>query len=154
MIKLDLSEKCELFERVAAAAFDKLALKGDCVVEVDFVSKEEIRDLNLSARGVDRVTDVLSFPALDEIKAFTPENYPFDYDGVSGSVNIGNIVICAEVAKEQAAEYGHSEERERAYLFLHGLLHLLGYDHIEESDKAVMRAKEEEILSALGITRE
>ena len=154
MLKLDSSEKCELFERVANATYETLSLMGEAIVEVDFVSRDEIRELNNSARGVDSATDVLSFPALDTIAPFSRENYPFDYDEENKAVNIGNIVICSDVAKEQAKEYGHSEERERAYLFLHGLLHLLGYDHIQDGDKAVMRAREEEILTALGITRE
>jgi probable rRNA maturation factor len=122
--------------------------------EIEFVSEEEIRDLNRDTRGMDKVTDVLSYPALDEIMPFTATNYPFEYNAQSKSVALGNIVICEAVAKSQAIEYGHSEEREKAYLFLHGLLHLLGYDHMVEEDKVIMRAKEEEALSAINLSEE
>jgi probable rRNA maturation factor len=154
MIKLDSEIEIPLFEKVACTAFEVLNLSGDCLVEIDFVTEEEIRELNLSTRNVDKVTDVLSYPALDEILPFSAENYPFEYNQESRSVGLGSIVICDAVAKNQALEYGHSEEREKAYLFLHGLLHLLGYDHIEDDDKKVMREKEEEVLNKLGITRE
>ena len=153
MIIIDSEKQIPLFETVSKKAFEMLKLSGDCSVEVDFVSEEEIRELNASTRNVDRVTDVLSYPALDGIMPFTPQNYPFEYNIETKSVDLGSIVICEAVACSQAQEYGHSEEREKAYLFLHGLLHLLGYDHIEEEDKKVMRAKEEEILESIGITR-
>ncbi len=154
MIIIDSENKLPLFEKVSNTAYNVLGLSGDCCVEVDFVTEEEIRQLNAQTRNVDKVTDVLSYPALDEILPFTASNYPYEYNGETHSVGIGCIVICEAVAKSQAIEYGHSEEREKAYLFLHGLLHLLGYDHIEEEDKKLMRAKEEEILNRLGITRE
>jgi probable rRNA maturation factor len=154
MIIIDSENKLPLFEKVSQTAFETLGLEGDCCVEVDFVSEEEIRELNAQTRNVDKVTDVLSYPALDEIMPFTATNYPFEYNAQSKSVALGNIVICEAVAKSQAIEYGHSEEREKAYLFLHGLLHLLGYDHIEDDDKKVMREKEEKVLNRLGITRE
>ncbi len=154
MIKIDSEIEIPLFEKVSKTTFDVLALSGDCCVEVDFVTEEEIRELNFNTRNVDKVTDVLSYPALNEIVPFTADNYPYEYNEQSKSVGLGSIVICEAVAKSQAQEYGHSEEREKAYLFLHGLLHLLGYDHIEEDDKKIMREKEEEILNRLGITRD
>ena len=95
---------------------------------------------------------MLSYPALTEIMPLTADNYPFDGDG-EGRVFLGSVVICRAVAERQAAEYGHSAEREETYLFTHGLLHLLGYDHIEEEDRRVMREAEERVLSAIGITR-
>ena len=153
MIKIDSENKIELFEKVVNATFNKLNLEGDCTVEVDFVTEEEIRSLNAQTRNVDKVTDVLSYPALEEILSFTKENYPFEYNEETNSVNLGSIVICENVAKSQAIEYGHSEEREKAYLFLHGILHLLGYDHIEEEEKQEMRQAEEMILESIGITR-
>lgn len=153
MLISDTTKYEEIFNKIAAKAYELLPLTGEGVVEVDFVSKEEIRNLNRDTRSVDKTTDVLSYPSLDKIEALTAENYPYDYDEERKAVNIGNIVICEDVAREQAAEYGHSEEREVCYLFTHGLMHLLGYDHIEENDKAVMRAKEETVLSALGIVR-
>ena len=139
--------------KIAECAFNKLGLSGEAYVELVFVDEDEIHTLNLNTRGIDRATDVLSYPNLDKIMPFTKENYPYDYDEDAGSVMIGSIVICDSIAQKQAEEYGHPVERERSYLFLHGLLHLLGYDHISDEDKAVMRLKEEEILSDLGVTR-
>ena len=80
-------------------------------------------------------------------------NYPFDIDPETNSVFLGSIMICTDRAKEQAEEFGHSFEREIYYLAVHGLLHLFGYDHMEETDKAEMREKEEEILTVLDKTR-
>lgn len=139
------------FCRAADETFNSLGLKGDAAVETEFVTKEEIRELNARTRGIDRETDVLSFPMLDEIKEFNRNNYPYDCDG--DKVMLGSIVICEEVAEEQAVEYGHSAVREKTYLFVHGLLHLLGYDHIDDNDRKKMRAAEERILSAIGISR-
>ncbi len=141
------------FARAADAAFAALSLAGEAEVEVNFVTEEEIRELNARTRDTDRVTDVLSYPMLDEIRPFTRENYPFDVDPENGRVPLGSIVICREVAARQAEEYGHSRDREETYLFVHGLLHLLGYDHMTEEDKSVMREAEERILSAIGQVR-
>ena len=126
----------------------------DLAIELVFVEEEEIRRLNNQARGIDKVTDVLSYPALDDIKgqALYGEDYPFDIDD-EGNLLIGSIAICCQRAKEQAEEYGHSYERELHYLIVHGIMHCLGYDHIEETDKVEMREKEEYILGKLGITR-
>ena len=141
------------FARAADAAFAALSLAGEAEVEVNFVTEEEIRELNARTRDTARVTDVLSYPMLDEIRPFTRENYPFDVDPENGRVPLGSIVICREVAARQAEEYGHSRDREETYLFVHGLLHLLGYDHMTEEDKSVMREAEERILSAIGQVR-
>lgn len=141
------------FARAADAAFAALSLAGEAEVEVNFVTEEEIRELNARTRDTDRVTDVLSYPMLDEIRPFTREDYPFDVDPENGRVPLGSIVICRDVAARQAEEYGHSRDREETYLFVHGLLHLLGYDHMTEEDKSVMREAEERILSAIGQVR-
>jgi len=126
-----------------------LAVKGedldpDCAtLSVTFVSKEEIKNLNREYRGNDSVTDVLSFPM-----------YEAEEEVLDGEeLCLGDVVICREKAKEQAEEFGHSYERELIYLFVHSVYHLLGYDHMNEEDKAVMRSKEEGIMNALGITR-
>lgn len=155
MIDVICEENCKAcdYEDIARCAFEKLSLVGDAFAELVFMDEDEIHKLNLITRGVDRATDVLSYPNLNEILPFTQENYPFDYDKSIGKVSLGSIVICTSVAERQAEEYGHSTQREMSYLFLHGLLHLLGYDHIEEGDKKIMRSKEEEILSALGVNR-
>lgn len=134
---------------------------GQCVeadvplaVELVFVDADEIRRLNRETRDTDKVTDVLSYPTLDGIKGKKIEgkNYPFDIDE-EGNLLIGSIAICEERAKEQAQEYGHSYERELHYLLVHGIMHCLGYDHLTDEDKTEMRAREEQILTLLGITR-
>ena len=123
-------------------------------VELVFVDGEEIQRLNRETRGIDKVTDVLSYPALDSEKGapLKGEEYPFDIDE-EGNLLIGSIAICTARAKEQAEEYGHSYERELHYLLVHGILHCLGYDHITDEERGEMRAKEEDILGALGIVR-
>ena len=123
-------------------------------VELLFVPAEEIRSLNNSTRGIDKVTDVLSYPTLENIKGKTLQkrDYPFDIDE-EGNLLIGSIVICLERAKEQAIEYGHSFERELHYLIVHGIMHCLGYDHMTDIEKAEMREKEEQVLAKLKIMR-
>lgn len=140
-------------QAIADETFTALGLSGNAFVEVEYVNAEEIRDINKETRGIDKSTDVLSFPMLDTIAPFTKKNYRYDYDPSVDAVRIGSIIICREIAEEQAKEFGHSSRREQSYLFLHGLLHLLGYDHENEEDAKIMREKEELILGALGITR-
>ena len=103
---------------------------------------------------MDKVTDVLSFPTLDGIKGkkILKKDFPYDIDE-EGRLLIGSVAICEARAKEQAEEYGHSYERELHYLLVHGVMHCLGFDHIEDLDKAEMREQEEKVLGALGITR-
>lgn len=143
----------ELINRTAAAAFDELKLAGNAAAEILKTDEEEIREINRLQRGIDKSTDVLSFPLLDRVEPFTKENYPFDFDADTGEVLLGSIVICEQAVENQAKEYGHGKDREYAYLFLHGLLHLLGYDHIEEKDREKMREAEERILQRVGLTR-
>ena len=123
-------------------------------VEFAFADEGEIRRLNRETRGVDRVTDVLSFPALDGIrgKALKRADFPFDEDE-EGNLFIGSVVVCVRRAKEQAEEYGHSYNRELHYLLVHGVMHCLGYDHETEEERAEMREKEEFILGRMGISR-
>lgn len=123
-------------------------------VEILFVDEAEIQRLNKELRNIDKITDVLSFPALDldRGQAIKKADYPFEIDE-EGRLLVGSIAICEKRAKEQAEEYGHSYERELHYLIVHGIMHCLGYDHIEEADRAQMREKEEQILNKLGITR-
>ncbi len=123
-------------------------------VEIIFTDGEEIRRLNREMRNIDKVTDVLSFPALDGIKGeeIKGEDYPYEMDE-EGNLLIGSIAVCCDRAKEQAEEYGHSYNRELHYLLVHGIMHCLGYDHMDDAEKAEMREKEEFILSKLGILR-
>ena len=123
------------------------------VINISFVDAEQIKALNLQHRNIDRATDVLSFPMLEiaypqTIKEFEDEISP------DGNLYLGDIVICKEVAEKQAKEYGHSIRREIGFLALHGLLHLLGYDHIEKEEEHVMMSISENILSSLKLTRE
>lgn len=121
------------------------------LVELLSVSEEEIRSLNARHRGIDRVTDVLSFPSMDGIfeKPVKAAEHSDCYDGQT--LFLGSVVICEKRAKEQAEEYAHSFEREFFYLTVHGVLHCLGYDHMTEEDKRVMRAKEEEVMRAMNL---
>ena len=122
--------------------------------DLTFVGRKRMRELNKATRGVDRVTDVLSFPTIENaVLPLDPQAYAFDVDPGTGRVNIGSVVICRARAKEQAKEYGHSYEREVSYLLIHGLLHLLSFDHVEETGRAAMRKQEERILSSLDIRR-
>lgn len=113
-------------------------------ISVTFVDKEEIHELNNQYRGVDSPTDVLSFPQFDD----------FDDLPEEGDICLGDVVICTDKAKEQAEEFGHTFEREIIYLFVHSILHLLGYDHMDEDEKALMRRQEETVMEHLGITRD
>ena len=152
MIKITGEGTAEM-QKAADAAFELLSLEGDCVAEAEFTDCAEVRALNNRTRGIDRETDVLSFPALDEIRSFTYENYPFEYDDYNHGVMLGSVVICREISERQAEEFGHSVVREQTYLFVHGLLHLLGYDHEKEDNKKLMREAEEKIMTAIGIER-
>ncbi len=149
----------EVFAETDIAAFKAamdtfLVSDVDTAIELLFVSDTEIKQLNNDTRGVDKVTDVLSYPTLDGIcgKPLSKKDFPYDLDE-ENRLLIGSVVVCRERAKEQAEEYGHSYKRELHYLFVHGIMHCLGYDHIEEADKIIMRQAEEKVLSAMGITR-
>ena len=115
-------------------------------VSVTFVDDERIHSLNKEYRDVDSSTDVLSFPL--------GENGVYDKNLETGALLLGDIVISMQRAMEQAEEYGHGVDREVAFLVAHSMLHLLGYDHMEEEERQEMRAQEEAILASLGITRE
>ena len=112
-------------------------------LSLTLVSPEEIRELNREYRGVDVATDVLSFPQFE-----SGQELP-----AAGEICLGDVVICDGKIREQAAEFGHSYERELVYLFVHSLLHLLGYDHMEEDEKELMRKREEEIMEAVDLRR-
>lgn len=134
----------ETLHRVIETVLGIEGIDGEGEVAVSLVDEEAIKDLNREHRGKDEVTDVLSFPqyaSLDEIRA------------VQGYLVLGDIVLCAGRAAEQAEEFGHSLERELAYLVVHSLYHLMGYDHLESAEKAAMREKEEFALERLGIRR-
>ena len=132
-------------------------IESDCALAIELIAvdEDEIKTLNANTRGMDKVTDVLSYPSLDGIKgkAIVGKNYPFETDE-NGRVLLGSIVICRQVAKAQAIEFGHSYERELHYLIVHGIMHCLGYDHITDDERKEMREAEERVLAKLGITRD
>lgn len=124
-------------------------------VNIEFVSPLKIKKMNNKFRGVNKVTDILSFPFLlkpnvEGMQLIEQENFEdkfkFSINPESGNIVLGDLYICFSKMKKQAKEYGTGIQREFTYLCLHGLLHLLGYDHIKESDKKIMREKEEIIL--------
>ena len=123
------------------------------VVNIYFASEQEIQKINKQHRDIDRATDVLSFPLLDIVYPQTVNDFCSEISP-DGNLYLGDIVICKEVAKKQAKEYGHSLNREIGFLALHGLLHLLGYDHIEKQDEQVMMSTSEKILEKVKLARE
>ena len=143
-----LSFPKEIEENVRAAAEKVGALYGveNGEVSVTLTDNAYIHTLNREYRGIDRPTDVLSF-ALNESEE------PNIADGPDINV-LGDLVISVERAKEQAADYGHSVKREIAFLTVHGMLHLLGYDHMEEADRLEMEAEQRYVMEQLGIPRE
>ena len=156
--------ECEQLGRRERKRFCK-ALEGlaesdlPLFLELLFTDGETIRSLNREKRNVDRVTDVLSFPA-DNFEAGKSIRSAEHADCVEpkrglrrARLYLGSVVICKERAEEQAEEYGHSYEREIFYLAVHGALHCLGYDHETEEEKAIMREKEEYVMQKLGLKR-
>ena len=130
----------ELIENVAIECMNVDNKSINYEVSVTFVDDEEIRILNNEYRNIDRSTDVLSFPMGEE------DNFNVPYTPL-----LWDIVISLETAQRQAREFGHSLEREIAYLTAHSMFHLIGYDHINEADKIVMREKEKLVMKNLGI---
>ena len=124
-----------------------------CEVNVLVTDDAAIHEINLDMRNVDRPTDVLSFPMFELAPGEKPGEE--DADPATGLVPLGDMVLSLERAQAQAEEFGHSVEREISYLAVHSVLHLLGYDHMDEGPmKAQMRGREEAILTTLGITRD
>ena len=142
------------YQEVANSVLKTLNQTGKVSVELDIVDEDYIKDINQKFRGIDKVTDVLSFPTLDGIryKDVLVKDFPLDLES-DGSVFLGSIIICESRAKEQAKEFNHSEEREFSYLFCHGLLHLFGYDHIEEKDDLEMRELANKALYSVKVLR-
>ena len=147
-----------LMQRCADAAQAAEGVSEPLAAFVRIVDDDEIRAINREQRNKDASTDVLSFPTV---------NYPAgktagacarllrrEYDPELGACVIGDIIISMDHVRAQAAEYGHSERRESGYLLTHGLFHLMGYDHMTDQDKPVMRAMEEKALASIGLTRE
>ena len=152
---LNLEKGQEDWEKIVKRVLDKCfeeegLLDSKLIITITFTTPEEIRKINKKYRKIDRATDVLSFPMFenDELDEKI-KNKDFLYEDV-----LGDIIISIDKVREQAEEYGHSFERELSYMLVHGFYHLMGYDHIEEEDKKIMRPKEEKILKELKITRD
>ena len=126
-------------------------VETECDIAVTFTDNEGIREINKNYRGIDSETDVLSFPMLEYEKPGAIFASADDFE--DGKLVLGDIVISVPKALSQAQEYGHSAEREFAFLAAHSALHLLGYDHMTEADEKVMFDKQEKALSAIGILR-
>ena len=137
----------DVYQGILDFTLKHLRLKCDPIISVSIIDNDEIHQINKEYRGIDRPTDVISFAFLDNDEE---EKKKLKKKAV---VDLGEIYISLPKAKEQAEEYHHSLERELDFLFLHGLLHLLGYDHMNKTDETIMFNLQDEILNALGVTR-
>ena len=147
-------EKVENWEDIVKKVFDKCFEEeglqdSKLYITVTFTNPENIQKINKEYRNIDKATDVLSFPMFEKKEL---ENKIQEKDFLHEDI-LGDIVISIPKVEEQAKEYGHSFERELSYMLVHGFYHLMGYDHMEEEDKKVMRAKEEKVLETLNMLR-
>ena len=143
---------CALIRRTIRTALAAEGLTAPCEVDVLLTDDDSIHEINRELRQVDRPTDVLSFPEFELTPGQLPG--PEDADPGTGLIPLGDMVLSMERVAAQAREYGHSKRRELSYLVTHSVLHLLGYDHLDEGPmKAQMRAREEAIMALLGLER-
>ena len=143
---------CALIRRTIRTALAAEGLTAPCEVDVLLTDDDGIHEINRELRQVDRPTDVLSFPEFELAPGQLPD--PEDADPGTGLIPLGDMVLSMERVAAQAREYGHSKRRELSYLVTHSVLHLLGYDHLDEGPmKAQMRAREEAIMTLLGLER-
>ena len=151
---LDLEENSkyeEIIKKVVEQCFKEENMEDSKLyISITLTTPEHIHEINKQYRNVDRATDVLSFPMFEKEEIDNKiAKHDFEHEDV-----LGDIVISIEQVEKQAKEYVHSFEREFAYMLVHGFYHLMGYDHIKEEDKVIMRPKEENVLEKLGIRRE
>lgn len=154
-IKLDLDYQ-PLIEKVVNASLDYVKCPYEIELNVILSDNAAIKEINNEYRSIDAPTDVLSFPFIEysEPGDFSKvEDYDDNFHPETGELLFGDIIISVEKVMSQASEYGHSLERELAFLIAHSMLHLSGYDHMEENEREVMEQKQSEILDSLGITR-
>jgi probable rRNA maturation factor len=144
-----------LFKKIFKTTLKALGQPRYLSLGLNFMTKDEIKELNKTTRSVDNPTDVLSYPNLDLIAGEIADKKVFtsEYDRSLRQLFLGEIVICEEVAAQQARVLGHSFKRELGFLFLHGLLHLLGYDHEHPEDEDVMKNLQDKILSMIKLER-
>ncbi len=152
-LKIESYKRGLNLKEIASAVYKTLNQTDNLKAELIFMEQAEMQALNNQTRGIDKVTDVLSYPTMDGIrgKVLRKKDHPTDVDG--DRLMLGSIVLCNQKIKAQAEEYGHSEQRERTYLIVHGLMHLFGYDHMTDDDKKQMREKEKTALAELGIVQ-
>lgn len=147
----------ETAEKVCRAVLEEEKCPYEVQVSLVITDNAGIRELNRECRGIDRETDVLSFPNLEferEGEFQVDDKNKADYfDPQSGELILGDIMISADKVKQQAEEYGHSQRREFAFLVAHSMFHLCGYDHMEEQEAALMEKKQKEVLERIGIRR-
>ncbi len=147
----------ELLNRVMEASLDYIGCPYETEISILLTDDEQIREINREFRNIDSATDVLSFPAVEFSSPgdFTEleENGEDCFHPETGELILGDIVISVERALKQADEFGHSIVREIAFLTAHSMLHLMGFDHMEEEERSVMEAKQDEIMSILQISR-
>ncbi len=147
----------QLIQSVIAMALEKEQCPYEAEVNVILTNDEQIHEINQEYRSIDRPTDVLSFPLLDYR---TPGNFEGIEDHIedyfnleTGELMLGDIIISVDKVYEQAENYGHSIQRELAFLVAHSMFHLMGYDHMEDEERIIMEKKQSELLSSMGITR-
>ncbi len=144
-----------LIRRAARAAWESFDYPFECEVDITLTDNEGIREINREYREIDSATDVLSFPIEEFSEGQPPEDVGMDIDPETGMLALGDMIISVERAREQAGEYGHSFDRECAYLTVHSMLHLVGYDHLDEGEqKKRMRHMEETVMTSMGLERE
>ncbi len=152
--EFDLEEQ---LEHIISTVRDYVGCPYDVEVSVTMVDKQSIQEVNAQFREIEKETDVLSFPMMEY-------DNPIDFQGTAfreslalspdtEELMLGDIVLCSEVVKEQAMEYGHSELREFSFLVVHSMLHLFGYDHMEEEDRVEMEEEQRKLMNILGIQR-
>ena len=147
-----MDKKSALIRRAVRAVLEQEGMTLPCEISVLLTDDEGIHQTNLEMRGVDRPTDVLSFPMFELQPGELPDE--LDADPATGLIPLGDMVLSMERVEAQAKEFGHSRQRELCYLVVHSVLHLLGYDHLDEGEmKAQMRAREDAIMETLGILR-
>lgn len=146
-IKEEFESYEEVFADLADYILDYLKIKADVILSVSLIDNKLIKEINSQYRNIDRETDVISFAFIDSL-----ENGK-ELLNKEGILNLGEIYISLEKAKQQAEEYQHSFNREMCFLFVHGLLHLLGYDHMNEDDEKIMFKLQDEILVSKGILK-
>jgi probable rRNA maturation factor len=142
----------KLIEKAVKLSVKRVDFPYPCEASVTLTDNDNIKELNLEHRGIDKATDVLSFPLIEYVNG-EPQIQPWDIDPDSGRILLGDIIISVEKAFKQAQSYGHSIERELSFLAVHGILHLLGYDHETETDEKIMFSLQEDILNETGLIR-